>query len=198
MEIITIVAISITIVAISIVMIHKSIYRRKAYFLKIDTDQEGNDKVIFAEKPKSYRIVSEDKKTKVHIPGLKKKIPFDENQLNPSHHKNWGGVIAQKGDVCFFCDLKIEDVDESKKLLLKPIPYDQKVNYAETLKQGQKKFTPMKSYLIAGGIFVVAMIIVFLMFYFAWEKLPEIANKLPDPKQMETVAETIKELAKGK
>ena len=168
------------IVVISVLgfVIHRLTYKRKAVFIKLDTDQEGNKAVAFVEKQKSYRVVKKEGKTKVHVPGFKEMVPFTENLLNPSHFKNRGAVIVQHGDNFYFSDVVVEMLEKDDKGTIigiktkfKPIPYNQRVNYAEGVKAIHKKFTLDKMYIIAGGIVVLAMIVSFLMVYFTTDHM---------------------------
>jgi len=166
---------------------HAIMFRRKAYFIKVDTDQYGKKIVTFCDGIIKYRPRIVDGKHKVQIAGNKELIPFSGNDINPSHKKNWGAVIIEYGDRLFFTDLRLELKDPEKgiDLWMNPIPYDQRVNYAETIKALHKKFDINKMYLIAGGIVAFAMLMAFLMVYFTTDNLEGVigvaqgvANKL--------------------
>lgn len=180
-------------------IMHRLAYRRKAVFIKLDTDQEGTKAVPFVEKLKGYRVIRKDGKTKVHVPGFKERIPFTENHLNPSHHKHYGAVIVQHGDNYYFSDVVVDMIEKDEdgkviglKTLFKPIPYNQRVNYAEGVKAINKKFTLDKMYIIAGGIVVVAMVVAFLIIYFTTDHMQGIiASANGVASQLETVAEQI-------
>ncbi len=164
-------------------IIHAIMFRHKAYYIKIDTDQFGKKIVTFCDGIKRYRPKIVDGKHKVQIAGSKELIPFSGSDINPSHKKNWGAVIVEYGDKLFFTDLKLEIKDQEKgiDLWMNPIPYDQRVNYAETIKALHKKFDINKMYIIAGGIVAFAMLMAFLMVYFTTDNLEGVigvANKV--------------------
>jgi len=143
-------------------ILHMVAYRNKAYYVQVDTDQDKKIIVPFADGIKRYKVENIDGKSKARVPGFKNLIPFTKNNLNPSHKKNWGGIIVEHGDNIFFAELKIM-ADKDNTLWMRVIPYDQRVNYAESVKMLNRRFSPDKWLIIASGIVVVAMIVSFLM-----------------------------------
>jgi len=163
------------------VLIYFLMYRKKAVFIRLDTDQDGNKKVVFVEKPKKYRIVTEDGKKKAKILGVKQPVPYTENNLNPSHHKNTGAILVEYKDNYYFADANVNIMKKSDKskvnLEFNPIPYNLKLNFIESTKNIAKKFQSNKQFYIASGIVVLGMIVCFLMIYFTTQHWETVANQ---------------------
>lgn len=187
----------IILVGITFFFLNRVAYRRKAIFIRVDTDQEGLNPVAFIDGFKKYRIINQEGKTKVQVAGFREPIPYTENNINPSHIKNFGAVIVGYGDTFYFADVNVNMFDKEKreftigkdrngdiikidkeviavKAQFKPIPYDQRVNYAEAVKALNKKFTPDKLYIMALGVVVIGMIVAFLIVYFTTNHMKDV------------------------
>lgn len=189
----------IAIMVVVFFFLNKIAYKRKAIFIRVDTDQDGLNPVAFIDGFKKYRLINQEGKTKAQMAGFREPIPFTDNNINPSHLKNFGAVIVAYGNNFYFSDVNVDMFDKEKTLTIgkdkdgkileipkdvwkiksqfRPIPYDQRVNYAETVKALNKKFTPDKLYIMALGVVVIGMIVAFLIVYFTTDHMKEVLSQ---------------------
>ena len=180
---------------ISIIIIHAIRFRRRAIILNVDLNHDENKIVVFVEKPVKYRIVNKKGKQKILISGHKELIPFNDNNVNPSHHKYWGLVLTKMGGNYFASDLDLsrrifeigEDYNKNTgkydkkpqlKVEFKPIPYDLKSNFIETQEAINNRFTPSMTMLLTLGIVVLGIIGSFLMVYFTTKNIGPLTDQI--------------------